>query len=289
MTLRIGIPKGSLQEATFRLLARAGYKASSASRSYHVQFDDAELTGMLVRAQEMARYVASGALDVGLTGRDWVQENGADVSEVAELTYSKNSMSSIKWVVAVPEESTIKDISGLEGKVVATELVNVAKAFFQEKGVNVKVEFSWGATEVKPPYLADAIVELTESGESLRANRLREIATVVESATVLIANNESWADSGKQERIRNIALLLQGAVLAENKVVLKMNAPRDNLDVILKVLPALKRPTVSNLSEEGWCAVESVVDESVVREIIPKLKGAGAQGIIEFPLNKVIP
>ncbi|GAG51890.1 unnamed protein product, partial [marine sediment metagenome] len=237
-------------------------------------------------AQEMARYVASGALDAGLTGRDWVKESGVDVFEAAELPYSKNSMLPIRWVVAVPEESTVSDVSDLEGKVVATELVNVTKSFFQEKGVNVKVEFSWGATEVKPPHLADAIVELTETGESLRANRLREIATVVESTTVLIANNESWADPGKQERIRNIALLLQGAVVAENKVVLKMNVSRNSLDAILKVLPALKKPTVSDLSEEEWCAVESVVDESVVREIIPKLKDAGAQGIIEFPLNK---
>ncbi len=289
MTLRIGIPKGSLQEATFRLLDRAGYRATSAFRSYHVQFDDPALTGMLVRAQEMSRYVASGALDVGLTGRDWVKESGVDVLEAAELLYSKNSMSPIRWVVAVPEESTISDVSDLEGKVVATELVNVTKSFFQGKGVNVKVEFSWGATEVKPPHLADAIVELTESGESLRANRLREIATVVESTTVLIANNESWSDPWKQERLRNIALLLQGAVLAENKVVLKMNVPRNIIETILGVLPALKKPTVSDLSDPAWCAVESVVDESVVREIIPKLKDAGAQGIIEFPLNKVIP
>lgn len=289
MTLRIGIPKGSLQEATFRQLDRAGYRATLESRSYHVQFDDPALTGMLVRAQEMPRYVASGALDLGLTGRDWVKESGVDVFEAAELLYSKNSMSPIRWVVAVPEESTVSDVSDLEGKVVATELVNVTKSFFQGKGVNVKVEFSWGATEVKPPHLADAIVELTESGESLRANRLREIATVVESTTVLIANNESWSDPGKQERIRNIALLLQGAVLAENKVVLKMNVPRNTIETILGVLPALKKPTVSDLSDPAWCAVESVVDESVVREIIPKLKGAGAQGIIEFPLNKVIP
>ena len=289
MALKIGLPKGSLQEATFRLLDKAGYKATTESRSYHVQFDDAEITGMLVRAQEMARYVASGALDVGLTGRDWVKENAADVFEVAELTYSKNSMSPIRWVVAVPEKSKITDISGLDGKVVATELVNVTQSFFKEKGISVTVEFSWGATEVKPPYLADGIVELTESGESLRANRLREIATVVESATVLIANNDAWSDPKKQAKIQNMALLLQGAVMAEGKVVLKMNAPKNGLDAILNVLPALKEPTVSALSDEGWCAVESVVDESVVREIIPKLKDAGAQGIIEFPLNKVIP
>lgn len=289
MTLKIGIPKGSLEEATFRLLGRAGYRASTASRSYHVQFDDPGLAGMLMRAQEIPRYVASGALDVGLTGRDWVMENGVDVFEAAELTYSKKSMFPVRWVVAVPEESDIRDISDLKGKVVATELVDVTRSFFQEKGVDAEVEFSWGATEVKPPHLADAVVELAETGESLRANRLREIATVVESTTVLIVNNESWADPEKRRMIEGIAILLQGAVLAQNKVVLKMNAPKDKLDAILEVLPALRRPTVSDLSEQEWCAVESVVDESVVREIIPALKSAGAQGIIEFPLNKVIP
>lgn len=270
-------------------MGRAGYRISTTSRSYTAEFDDPELTGMLVRAQEMARYVASGSLDAGLTGRDWVKENGVDVVEVAELTYSKSSMRPIRWVVAVPEESGIFDLSDLEGKVVATELVSVANAFFRENGVNVKVEFSWGATEVKPPDLADAIVELTETGSSLRANRLREIATVMESATVLIANRESWADAEKQQKIRNLSILLQGAINAESKVGLKMNAPKDGMDAILGVLPALKKPTVSNLSEDGWCAVETIIDESIVREIIPKLKEAGAQGIIEYPLNKVIP
>lgn len=289
MILKIGVPKGSLQEATIRLMGRAGYRISTTSRSYTAEFDDPELTGMLVRAQEMARYVASGSLDAGLTGRDWVKENGVDVVEVAELTYSKSSMRPIRWVVAVPEESGIFDLSDLEGKVVATELVSVANAFFRENGVNVKVEFSWGATEVKPPDLADAIVELTETGSSLRANRLREIATVMESATVLIANRESWADAEKQQKIRNLSILLQGAINAESKVGLKMNAPKDGMDAILGVLPALKKPTVSNLSEDGWCAVETIIDESIVREIIPKLKEAGAQGIIEYPLNKVIP
>ncbi len=289
MILKIGVPKGSLQEATIRLMGRAGYRISTTSRSYTAEFDDPELTGMLVRAQEMARYVASGSLDAGLTGRDWVKENGVDVVEVAELIYSKSSMRPIRWVVAVPEESGISSLSDLEGKVVATELVSVANAFFRENGVNVKVEFSWGATEVKPPDLADAIVELTETGSSLRANRLREIATVMESATVLIANRESWADAEKQQKIRNLSILLQGAINAESKVGLKMNAPKDGIDAILAVLPALKKPTVSNLSEDGWCAVETIIDESIVREIIPKLKEAGAQGIIEYPLNKVIP
>lgn len=270
-------------------MGRAGYRISTESRSYSASFDDPELTGMLVRAQEMARYVASGSLDAGLTGRDWVKENGVDVVEAAELAYSKSSMLPVRWVVAVPEESGISDLSGLEGKVVATELVNVTNSFLRENGVNAKVEFSWGATEVKPPDLADAIVELTETGSSLRANRLREIATVMESATVLIANKESWADAEKQKKIRNLAILLQGAITAENKVGLKMNAPKDGLDTILKVLPALKNPTVSDLSEDGWCAVETVIDESVVRKIIPELKEAGAQGIIEYPLNKVIP
>jgi ATP phosphoribosyltransferase len=289
MPLNIGIPKGSLQEGTLRLLARAGYTVTTASRSYDVQFDDPELSGMLIRAQEIPRYVASGALDAGLTGRDWVTECGVDVTEVDELQYSKNSLSPITWVIAVPEDSSIRDLPDLEGKTVATELVGVTSEFFRKKGINVKVEFSWGATEVKPPHLADAIVELTETGESLRANRLRVIGTVIESTTVMIANNQSWADPEKKGKIENVSLLLRGAIEAENKVGLKMNVPPGSLDRILEVLPALKNPTVSNLTEDGWCAVESVVEESVVRQIVPELKKAGAEGIIEFPLNKVIP
>jgi ATP phosphoribosyltransferase len=289
MLLNVGVPKGSLQEGTLRLLAKAGYTVETASRSYQVQFDDPELSGMLTRAQEIPRYVASGALDAGITGRDWVRECGVDVREVDELPYSKNSLSPIRWVVAVPEESEITELPDLAGKVVATELVAVTQQFFSEKGIDVKVEFSWGATEVKPPHLADAIVELTETGASLRANRLREIAVVIQSTTVMIANTTSWTDPEKRKKIENVVLLLKGAIEAEKKVGLKMNVPSQNLDRVLDVLPALKNPTISNLTEDGWCAVESVVEESVVRRIVPELKDAGAEGIIEFPLNKVIP
>ena len=289
MILNIGLPKGSLQEGTLRLLAKAGYTVNTTSRSYHATFDDPELSGMLVRAQEIARYVASGALDAGITGRDWVVECGVDVQEVDELPYSKRSLSPIQWVIAVPEDSGIDNISALAGKVVATELVGVTTEFFRKNRIDVKVEFSWGATEVKPPHLADAIVELTETGDSLRANRLRVIGTVMESITVMIANKNSWADPEKRKKIENLALLLNGAIQAEHKVGLKMNVASTNLDQVLTILPALKNPTISNLTEDGWCAIESVVEERVVREILPELKAAGAQGIIEFPLNKVIP
>ena len=286
--LRLGIPKGSLQEATMDLFRRAGFDIQVGSRSYFPTVDDEELDCVLIRAQEMARYVADGVLDAGLTGRDWVAENEAQVVEVADLIYAKQSFRKVRWVLAVPEDSPIRGPQDLEGKVVATELVKTTERYLARHGVRAHVEFSWGATEVKPPLLADAIVEVTETGSSLRANKLKILDTVMESNTVLIANRSAWQDAWKRQKLENIKLLLEGAMLAFGKVGLMLNVHKDSLGAVLKVLPALKRPTISELSESGWVAVNTILDEKLVRVIIPQLKQAGAQGIVEYPLNKII-
>lgn len=286
--LKLGLPKGSLQESTFKLFKKAGYNMSVSSRSYFPTIDDPELSGLLIRAQEMARYVGDGVLDAGLTGRDWVLEQEADVVEVAELKYAKAGLNPVRWVLAVPNDSPIKKIKDLEGKRIATELVGFTKRFLKSHKVNATVEFSWGATEVKPPVLADAIVELTETGSSLKANNLRIVETLLESTTRFIANKKSWADKWKRQKIEKIVMLLQGAIAAEEKVGLKMNVPAKTLKQVLKALPALQTPTVGQLSDSGWHSVEVIVDEKIVRDIIPGLKEAGASGIVEYPLNKVI-
>jgi ATP phosphoribosyltransferase len=287
--LNIGLPKGSLQDSTLRLFRKAGFTIDVGSRSYIPSIDDPELSGLLIRAQEMARYVQDGILDLGLTGRDWVLEQNARVKEVCPLLYARGGLRSVRWVVAVPNDSPIRSVKDLQGKRIATELVQFTRRYLKEKGVEAQVEFSWGATEVKAPRLADAIVELTETGSSLRANNLRVVETILESTTVLIANREAWKDPWKRRKIENIAMLLQGALRAEEKVGLKMNVRRADLDRILKVLPALQNPTISTLSEAGWFSLEVIVDEKTVRELIPVLKMQGAAGIVEYPLNKVIP
>jgi ATP phosphoribosyltransferase len=286
--LKLGIPKGSLQDATVQLFGRAGWRISINARSYFPAIDDAEINCMLVRAQEMARYVESGALDAGITGRDWVLETGASVEELLVLPYAKQSLAPVRWVLAVPEEAPVKSVHDLEGKVIATEVVNLTRRYLERSGVNARVEFSWGATEVKVPQLADAIVEVTETGSSLRANRLRIVETVLESRTVLIGNRAAAADSWKREKLSNLALLLEGAIAAYSKVGLILNVRRDQLPGLVKVLPALKTPTVSPLSDPEWVAVNTIVDEDVVRTLIPRLKAAGAQGIVEYPLNKIV-
>lgn len=288
MRLKIGLPKGSLQEATFRMFRKAGFNISSGNRSYYPVIDDSDLEVILMRAQEIPRYVEAGSLDCGVTGKDWVLENNARVREVADLLYAKEGMRPVRWVLAVPENSKIRDIRDLRGKRVATELVEVTKAYFKKKNVKADIEFSWGATEVKPPELADAIVELTETGSSLKANNLRIIDTVLESTTKFIANAVSYRERDKKKKIDNIVILLKGALNAEEKVGLKMNVPKSILKKVLAILPAMRNPTISNLSEKNWVALETIIDESVVRELIPKLKEAGAEGIIEYPLNKVI-
>ena len=286
--LRLGIPKGSLQDATIQLFAKAGWRISISSRSYFPGVDDPEINCMMVRAQEMARYVETGGLDAGITGRDWVRETGADVAEIGELLYSKQSLAAVRWVLAVPEDGPIQSVKDLEGKVIATEVVNLTKKYLASNGVNARVEFSWGATEVKVPQLADAIVEVTETGSSLRANRLRIVDTVLESRTVLIANHGAVADPWKKEKISNIALLLEGAIAAYTKVGIMLNVRKAQLAAVLAVLPALKNPTVSTLSDPEWIAVNTIIDENIVRHIIPRLKAAGAQGIVEYPLNKIV-
>jgi ATP phosphoribosyltransferase len=286
--LRLGIPKGSLQDATIQLFAKAGWRISISSRSYFPGVDDPEINCMMVRAQEMARYVETGGLDAGITGRDWVRETGADVAEIGELLYSKQSLAAVRWVLAVPEDGPIQSVKDLEGKVIATEVVNLTKKYLASHGVNARVEFSWGATEVKVPQLADAIVEVTETGSSLRANRLRIVDTVLESRTVLIANHGAVADPWKKEKISNIALLLEGAIAAYTKVGIMLNVRKAQLAAVLGVLPALKNPTVSTLSDPEWIAVNTIIDENIVRHIIPRLKAAGAQGIVEYPLNKIV-
>ncbi len=288
--LKLGLPKGSLQEATFKMFKKAGFNVSvSSDRSYFPSIDDPEIEAVLLRAQEMSRYVEDGALDCGITGNDWILENKSQVIRVTDLTYSKQSLNKVRWVLAVPENSNIKSLKGLAGKRIATELVNVTTEYFRKNKVKVEVEFSWGATEVKVNSgLVDAIVELTETGRSLRANKLAILDTLCESTTQFIANKEANKDSWKREKMDQIAVLLKGALAAEEKVGLKMNVKKNDLNRVISVLPALRKPTISGLTEEDWCAVETIIDEKVVRTLIPQLKNAGAQGIIEYPLNKVI-
>ena len=288
MTLKLGIPKGSLENATVELFRKAGYNISTSSRSYFPAIDDPEIECMLIRTQEMARYVEDGILDAGLTGRDWVEENAADVEAVEDLVYAKQSFGKVRWVLAVPESSPFRTVQDLAGKIIATELVATTRRYLAAHGVTAKVEFSWGATEVKPPVLADAIVEVTETGSSLRANKLKIIDTVLESNTQFIANKESWRDAGKRRKLEDMKMLLEGAINALGKVGLMLNVHRERLQEVLGVLPALKRPTISHLSDEEWLAVNTILDETTVRDIIPRLKQAGAQGIVEYPLNKIV-
>jgi ATP phosphoribosyltransferase len=286
--LKLGIPKGSLQESTLELFAKAGWRISVSTRSYYPAIDDSEIECMMVRAQEMARYVESGALDAGLTGKDWILETGADVEEIAELVYSKTGLGRVRWVLAVAEDSPVKSVLDLEGKVIATEAVKMTKKYLANHNVNARVEFSWGATEVKVPQLADAIVEVTETGSSLRANHLRVVDTLLESATWLIANRASCKESRKLEKIQNMAMLLQGAINAYSRVGLMLNVRRGDLDKVLAALPALRDPTIAQLSDSGWVAINTIVEETTVRQLIPKLKAARAEGIVEYPLNKVV-
>ncbi len=286
--LKLGLPKGSLQEATVRMFRKAGFYIGISERSYFPSIDDEEIEVILFRAQEMSRYVEDGILDVGITGNDWILENASKVVRVAELIYAKQSMRPVRWVLAVPQESKIKKVKDLKGKKVATELVNVTKEYLKKNKVSANVEFSWGATEVKAAIGVDAIVEVTETGSSLRANKLREVATVCESTTQLIANRKSWMTPWKRDKIENLAMLLKGAIIAEEKVGLKMNVQKKDLKSVLGVLPAMKKPTISNLSDVNWVDVDTIIDEKTVKHLIPKLKKAGAEGIIEYPLNKVI-
>jgi len=286
--LKLGIPKGSLQEATLELFARAGWKITISSRSYVPTVDDPEIECLLVRAQEMARYVETGALDAGITGHDWVVETSSDVEELAELVYAKQRLSRVRWVLAVQEDSAIREPRDLQGKVIATEIVRITEEYLRRYAVTARVDFSWGATEVKVPQLADAIVEVTETGSSLRANRLRIVDTVLESATVFIMNRAAAADAWKKEKAENVILMLQGAIAAASKVGLILNVRKEDLDHVLAILPALKNPTISMLSDPEWVAVNTIVEESVVRQILPKLKAANAQGIVEYPLNKIV-
>lgn len=294
MKLKLGIPKGSLQDATIQLFARAGFNVYVSSRSYFPTIDDPDIECMLIRAQEMARYVSDGVLDAGLTGQDWIAEHEAGegrtgvLTSIADLIYAKQSFGKVRWVLAAPEESSIRSPKDLEGKTVATELVRATRAYFARHGVKVNVEFSWGATEVKPPMLADAIVEVTETGSSLRANRLRIVDTVMESNTQLIANRDALADAWKQTKLDNIALLLKAAIEAQGRVGLMLNVRRTDLDAVLALLPALQRPTISALADEQWVAVNTIIEERTVRDLIPRLKSACAQGIVEYPLNKIV-
>ncbi|MDR0871772.1 MAG: ATP phosphoribosyltransferase [Planctomycetaceae bacterium] len=286
--LKLGIPAGSLQEATFELFNRSGYKISVEKRSYIPSIDDHEIECLLIRAQEMARYVANGALDAGLTGHDWIVETNSDVLEVAELQFSKVSRRPVRWVLCVPEDSPIKEIKDLQGKRIATEGVGLTTQFLAKYGVTANVEFSWGATEVKPPKLADAIVEVTETGSSLRANNLRIIAEVLQSTTRFIANHDSYKDGWKRRKIDDIVLMLRATMAAEGKTGLLMNVPKAKLDDIVKILPALQSPTVAHLSDENWVAVSTIIDENTVRLLLPQLKAAGATGIVEYPISKII-
>ncbi len=288
-TLKLGLPKGSLQESTFKLFGKAGYRVQVSSRSYYPSIDDQEIECIMVRAQEMARYVDHGVFDVGLTGKDWILEQNADVVEVAELRYAKGGLNPVRWVVAVPEDSKIRSVKDLKGKRIATELVGYTKRYLKSRGVTAEVEFSWGATEVKPPRLADAIVELTETGSSLRANKLRIVEVMLESTTRLIANKKAWADPWKRKKIESMAMLLQGALAAEEKVGLKMNVPKKTLDEVCGILPALHAPTISHQTDPAWVSLEVMLDEKVARDLIPRLKRRGATGIVEYPLNKVVP
>ena len=286
--LMLGLPKGSLEESTKSLFAKAGWKITTSSRSYKPSIDDPELDGRFIRAQEISRYVEHGFFDCGLTGYDWIKENESDVVEVCDLIYSKASAQKSRWVLCVPESSAIQKPEELVGKRVATELVGTVRRYFEAKKIPVEVEFSWGATEIKVPDLVDAIVDITETGNSIRANKLRIIDTLLETNTKLIANRESWANPAKRQKIETIALLLKGALEAESKVGLKMNLPKASLEAMLQKLPALRNPTISPLSSPAWIALETIIDENVVREIIPQLKALGAEGIVEYPLNKVV-
>jgi ATP phosphoribosyltransferase len=286
--LKLGLPKGSLQDATVKMFRKAGFYVGISERSYFPSIDDDEIECVLFRAQEMSRYVEDGILDVGITGNDWILENGSNVVRVAELIYAKQSMRPVRWVLAVPQESRIKSVKDLKGKSVATELVNVTKNYLKKNKVKADVEFSWGATEVKAAVGVDAIVEVTETGSSLRANKLREVVTICESTTQLIANRKSWMMPWKRAKIENLAMLLKGAILAEEKVGLKMNVAKKDLKALLGMLPAMKKPTISNLADSDWVDVDTIIDEKTVKDLIPRLKRAGAQGIIEYPLNKVI-
>jgi ATP phosphoribosyltransferase len=286
--LKLGIPAGSLQEATADLFRKAGYKITYTSRSYYPAIDDPEIQCTLIRAQEMPRYVQDGSLDCGLTGYDWIQENDAKVHEVAELVFSKSSRRPVRWVLAVPDDSPVRGVKDLQGKRIATEVVNLTRRWLARHGVEAHVEFSWGATEVKPPRLADAIVEVTETGSSLRANNLRIVTDVLQSTTRFIANLRAWDDPWKRQKMEDLVLMLQGAMAAEGKVGLMMNVPTARLDDVVKILPALQKPTISSLSDKDWVAVNTIIDENVVRHIVPQLKAAGARGIVEYPLSKII-
>ncbi len=286
--LRLGIPAGSLQEATGELFRKAGYNIKFSSRSYYPTIDDDEIECLLIRAQEMARYVEQGILDAGITGHDWVLETKAQVVEICELVFSKVSRRPVRWVLAVPNDSPVQSVKDLEGKRIATEAIGITKNFLAENGVTATVEFSWGATEVKPPKLADAIVEVTETGSSLRANNLRIVAEVIQSTTRLIANEDACANTWKKSKLDNIALMLKSCLAAEGKVGLMMNIEKANVDRVLEILPALQTPTMSSLSDAGWVAINTIVDESVVRATVPQLKEAGARGIVEYPINKII-
>jgi len=286
--LVLGLPKGSLQESTFAMMRKAGFTIRAGSRSYVPQIDDKDIEARLIRAQEISRYVESGMLDIGLTGYDWIVENESDVVEVAELMYAKQGLRPVRWVLAVPEDSSIKSVQDLQGKRIATEAVGISRQYLKDHGVAAEVEFSWGATEVKAPELVDAIIEITETGSSLRANNLRIVDTVLESTTRVIANKASWDDAWKRGKIEKIVLLLHGALAAETRVLLKMNVQEHQVEAVNGILPSLHSPTLNKLSDSGWYSIESVVEEKVVREIIPELKSAGAQGIIELSLNKVV-
>ena len=289
MKIKLAIPKGSLQSATLKMFAKAGFKISANERSYFPSIDDDEIELVMLRAQEISKYVESGVVDCGITGGDWILENSSDVKEIADLLYAKSGLGPVRWVMAVPENSKIKTVKDLNGKRIATELVNVTKKYLKEKKVNAEIEFSWGATEAKVGAgLVDAIVELTETGSSLKANKLRIVETICKSVTKLIANKRSYAEKAKKEKIENLKLLLQGALMSEEMVGFKLNVRKKDLRKVLDILPALMKPTVSNLSDNEWCDVDTVIEEKVVRILIPKLKKAGAQGIIEYPLNKVI-
>jgi len=286
--LKIGLPKGSLQESTLNMFKKAGYSINISSRSYKPSIDDTNIECLLIRAQEIPRYVEKGIIDIGLTGMDWVVENNADIVNVGKLVYAKQGLKPVRWVLAVSESSKIKAPQDLNGKRIATEVVNITKKYLEQKGIEASVEFSWGATEVKVPELVDAIVELTETGSSLKAHNLKILDTILESTTVLISNKESWKSSWKRKKTEDLFMLLKGALAAESMVGVKMNVQKANLEEVISVLPALRKPTVSNLSSDGWVAVETIVDEKIIRDLIPKLKSAGAEGIIEYPLNKVI-
>ena len=286
--LKLGIPKGSLEEATVNLFAKAGYQIKISSRSYFPSIDDDEIECMLIRAQEIARYVADGVLDAGLTGKDWVQENRVEVEEIADLVYSKTSSRPVRWVLAVPNDSPIKSVKDLEGKRIATEAVNMTVDYLKKHGVTASVEFSWGATEVKPPKLADAIVEVTETGNSLRANNLRIVETLMESNTKFIMNKDAFKDEWKKNKVDRLVLMLKGAMDANKKVGMMMNVPKKSLDAVMKILPPEVKPTLANLSDENWVDLTVILEEKLVREIVPDLKNAGAEDIVEFPLNKVI-